>query len=163
MRMIIAAVCMAAVANMSSAIADTDITSLSIPSGDVRIQTRMELDSEKERFNIFIESNDSTDLCIDETLWPSNGTIDNCPPLGQVRLFLLQNGRVIPYGIELCSECVPTAGVGSDCKIRIRPGQTISGFLHFKDFAGSIVDDGSAKQTIFLPNRPYYCRQKSQQ
>ncbi|TSD87388.1 hypothetical protein FFK22_017990 [Mycobacterium sp. KBS0706] len=142
----------------TAAFAEQGEPSIVIPSSDLKVKADIFMDRENKEFDIYLTSQDSNDLCIDETLWPANGTVDNCVPMGKVRLFLLQDGRVIPYGINLCSECSPSVGVPGECKIRIAPGETISGFLRFKDFAGSIAEDGAARQTLVFPNRAYYCK-----
>ena len=132
--------------------------SIVIPSSDIKVKAHISVDRENRKFDIYLTSQETRDLCIDETLWPRKGGIDNCLPVGKVRLFLLQGGRVIPYGIDLCSECMPSDKASGSCEIRIAPGETISGFLRFKDFAGNITEDDTAQQTLVFPNRPYYCK-----
>lgn len=120
---------------------------------DSSIPTRYDLnvvdDSERRLFELSLTSADTRDICILVQEWPSSsGSLDS----GSERASVLAADMKLPARDDSFGYC--PGGCGA---IRIRPGQTLNGFITYAQFGDADAVAGLERRTLQFAVHPYPC------
>lgn len=115
-------------------------------------------DDQDKRINLYLENRSTTDLCMEAGGWPEKGQMDDCV---SEKVAIIYENRKIGFKESRCTDCFGSENeIANDpnyCRLRIRPGKELHGYINYEEFSGNLSVMRPEKMTLNFPYPAYAC------
>ena len=118
--------------------------------GDAQYELKVFDRPAEARFSLILSSKDNRDICVSTTVWPDR---DGGTQTGRdVYSLETDRGTMFPHPPTMFADCW-----GAGCETRLRPGESIEGFIAYSEFGDPADIKALRKRELHVDIVPAVC------